>query len=67
MPKSQRSPTEDELDYGPLLGFTPPAVRIDPHTRDVVPPVATDLRKAVEIVRRKRDPRIEEKAAAAAE
>jgi hypothetical protein len=59
----------DEIDYGLLLGFTKPAaVRIDPHTHDMAPPAPTDLRKAIEIARRKRD-LVEEvgKAAAAAE
>jgi hypothetical protein len=59
---------DDEVDYGPLLGFTPPAVRIDPHTRDITPPATLNLRKAIEIVRRRQDSRVDEvKAAAAAE
>jgi hypothetical protein len=44
---------EDEVkvDYGPLLGFAPPAVRIDPHAHEVDVAPAADLRKIADIIR----------------
>jgi hypothetical protein len=66
--EKQHSSPDEEVDYNPLLGFVTPAVRIDPHTRDVPTPVVTDLRKVIEIVRGRRDSRVDiGKAAAATE
>jgi len=64
--EKERSSTDDEVDYKPLLGFATPVVRIDPHTRDVVPPAGSDLRKAIEIIRRKSDSRADDIGRAAA-
>jgi hypothetical protein len=52
--EKHRSSSDEEVDYNPLLGFVTPAVRIDPHTRDVPIPATTDLRKVIEIVRGRR-------------
>jgi hypothetical protein len=42
---------QKDVDYNPLLGFTTPAVRIDPHTHDIEPENQPDLRRVAEIVR----------------
>lgn len=68
--EKQRSSPDEEVDYNPLLGFVTPAVRIDPHMRDIPAPVVTDLRKVIEIVRGTRGSRVKDdfgKAAAATE
>ncbi len=48
-------PTTDEnrVDYGPLLGFGPATVRVDPHTHTAAPAPGTNLREMVEIIRAK--------------
>lgn len=67
--EKQRPSIDDEVDYKPLLGFATPTVRINPHVRDVAPPAAFDLRKAIEIIRRQRHSSSDEigKAAAVSE
>jgi hypothetical protein len=39
------------VDYGPLLGFVAPAVRIDPHSHEVEAFPQADLREIVDLVR----------------
>jgi hypothetical protein len=45
---------EKRVDYGPLLGFGTPAVRIDPHSHEARGAPQTDLRQVSEIVRDRR-------------
>jgi len=42
---------EVKVDYNPLLGFVPPAVRIDPHAHEADAAPAADLRKIADLIR----------------
>lgn len=44
---------EERVDYGPMLGFGAPNVRVDPHTHEAPPAQGTNLRKVVDILRSK--------------
>ena len=46
---------DDGVDYGPLLGFGAPAVRVDPHTHVAPRPTETSLREMADIIREKKD------------
>ena len=51
----EASAQEDAVDYGPLLGFGAPAVRVDPHTHLIMPQTGTSLREMADIIREKKD------------
>jgi hypothetical protein len=42
------------VDYGPLMGFCAPTVRVDPHTHIATPSTEANLRDVAEIIRAKR-------------
>jgi hypothetical protein len=49
------SSDHEKTDYNVLLGFVPPAERINPHVHEVTTPNSPDLREVVEIVRNKKN------------
>jgi hypothetical protein len=49
--KSATAESRERVDYNPLLGFVSPAVRIDPHSREVEVAPQTDLQQIADIVR----------------
>ena len=50
-PPKPASDSEAEVDYGPLLGFVSPAVRIDPHSHTLETAPQPDLRRIADIIR----------------
>jgi hypothetical protein len=50
-PPKPASDRDAEVDYGPLLGFVSPAVRIDPHSHEVEATPQPDLRQIADIIR----------------
>jgi hypothetical protein len=42
---------EVKVDYNPLLGFVPPAERIDPHAHEADAAPTADLRKIADLIR----------------
>jgi hypothetical protein len=50
-PVKPATDNRESVDYGPLLGFVAPAVRIDPHSHEVEAAPQTDLRQIADIVR----------------
>ena len=49
--------TDQGVDYGPMLGYGAPAVRVDPHTHIAQTPGGTSLREMADIIRDKKDPK----------
>jgi hypothetical protein len=50
-PPKPASDNAMNVDYGPLLGFVSPAVRIDPHSHELEATPQPDLRQIADIVR----------------